>query len=52
MRQAIPKQPFSDTFSAYLLEQLAIPAERVRSTSRDPVGEHLVEKMMPRPHGD
>jgi hypothetical protein len=37
MEKAIALQPFSDAFATYLLEQLAIPAERVRKTSRDPV---------------
>jgi hemoglobin len=31
MRQAVAQQPFAEDFQAYLMEQLAIPAERVRA---------------------
>lgn len=34
MKQAADQQPYAPSFREYLLEQLAIPAERVRETSR------------------
>lgn len=34
MRRAIDEQPYTEAFKAYLLEQLAVPAERVRRASR------------------
>jgi len=37
MRAAVAQQDYAPRFAAYLLEQLAIPAERIRTTSRDPV---------------
>ncbi len=37
MREAIALQPFAPDFAAYLLEQLAIPADRVLQASRDPL---------------
>ncbi len=36
MVHAIANQPYSEEFSSYLLEQLFVPAERVRETSREP----------------
>jgi len=35
MRAAVALQPYEPRFAAYLLEQLAIPAERIRQTSRE-----------------
>ncbi len=37
MREAIALQPFAPDFARYLLEQLAIPADRVLQASRDPI---------------
>jgi hemoglobin len=37
MREAIALQPYTPAFATYLLEQLAIPADRVLATSRDPL---------------
>lgn len=34
MQKAIAEQPYDEAFKVYLLRQLAIPAERVRQTSR------------------
>jgi len=36
MRSAVALQPYEPRFAEYLLEQLAIPAERIRLTSREP----------------
>jgi hemoglobin len=36
MRAAVALQPYEPRFAGYLLDQLAIPAERVRLTSREP----------------
>ena len=33
MRRAVAEQPYADDFRIYLLEQLAVPAERVRMAS-------------------
>jgi hemoglobin len=38
MELAIAAQGYAPDFAAYLLEALAFPAERVRQTSRDPLG--------------
>lgn len=35
MKQAADQQPYAPSFRKYLLEQLSIPAERVRETSRN-----------------
>ncbi len=35
MKLAAEQQPYAPTFRKYLLEQLAIPAERIRATSRN-----------------
>ncbi len=35
MEKAIELQPYKPSFKKYLLEQLALPAERIRLTSRD-----------------
>jgi hemoglobin len=34
MEKAIAEQPYADDFKVYLLEQLAVPAERVRQACR------------------
>lgn len=36
MRSAIARQPFADRFRTYLLEQLAVPAERIRQVASGP----------------
>lgn len=36
MERAIELQPYKPSFKKYLLEQLAVPAERIRLTSPDP----------------
>ena len=36
MEQAIARQPYSPDFSEYLLRQLRVPAERIRSAGRLP----------------
>lgn len=38
MALAIAEQDYAPDFAAYLLRALAVPAERVRQTSRDPIG--------------
>ena len=37
MQRAIAKQDYAPEFSAYLLNQLHVPADRVLTTSRDPL---------------
>jgi len=37
MREAIARQPYTPEFGRYLLEQLAVPADRVLAASRDPL---------------
>jgi hemoglobin len=37
MRAAVARQDYAPRFAEYLLQQLAIPAERIRATSRDPL---------------
>ena len=34
MRRAIDEQPYAEAFKAYLLQQLAVPAERVREAAQ------------------
>lgn len=34
MKKALEKQPYSEEFKKYLLSALAVPAERIRQTSR------------------
>lgn len=38
MELAIAEQGWAPDFAAYLLRALAVPAERIRQTSRDPIG--------------
>jgi len=38
MELAIAEQGYAPDFAAYLLRELRVPAERVRETSRDPIG--------------
>ncbi|MBK7950935.1 MAG: group II truncated hemoglobin [Deltaproteobacteria bacterium] len=38
MELAIDEQGYAPEFAAYLLRELRVPAERVRETSRDPLG--------------
>jgi hemoglobin len=33
MRRAVDEQPYAEGFKAYLLQQLAVPAERIRAAS-------------------
>jgi hemoglobin len=35
MERAVALQPYEDSFKKYLIEQLAIPAERIRVTSKN-----------------
>lgn len=35
MRHAVDEQPYAKDFKVYLLQQLAVPAERVRAASQD-----------------
>ena len=35
MHRALASQPYTDSFKAYMLEQLFIPAERIRQTSKN-----------------
>ena len=37
MQRAIAEQDYAPEFAAYLLQQLRVPAERVLTTSRDPL---------------
>ncbi|MBL4580465.1 MAG: group II truncated hemoglobin [Gammaproteobacteria bacterium] len=37
MQRAAELQPYKPSFKKYLLEQLALPAERIRATSRNPI---------------
>ena len=36
MGEAIDRQPYSDAFKTYLLEQLGVPAERIRQACAEP----------------
>ena len=36
MEEAIAAQPYAESFRAYLLRELRVPAERIRETSREP----------------
>lgn len=38
MELAIAEQGYAPDFASYLLRELRVPAERVRETSRDPIG--------------
>ncbi|MEZ4334154.1 MAG: group II truncated hemoglobin [Myxococcota bacterium] len=38
MERAIAEQDYAPDFAVYLLRALAVPAERIRQTSRDPIG--------------
>lgn len=38
MELAIAEQGYAPEFASYLLRELRVPAERVRETSRDPIG--------------
>jgi hemoglobin len=47
MREALIPQPYAPAFKQYLLEQLAVPAERIRSVSVQRQADPLASKLRP-----